>query len=300
MGASIYLGKVLSAGTKGCNIIVPTTAPFTGLLDTYPNAAAAYSLRKLRSAYSGSAIRVRRSSDNAEQNIGFVNNVLDTASLLTFCGAGNGFVTTWYDQSGNSYNVINSSAIGQPQIVSSGVVITKNSKPTTNFTTSNELLSPLNFNLSFFNASMFAIIQGNTGATEVLPFGFGKALNVARIRSMYKPLNNSFSFAGWGADYASSINFASDTQINQYSIINTGTTPASPRGITMYKNSTSESGNTNADLLQVDNGSFIINGLSGYNFRGNMHFSEGIFYTTNKTPDASGIQLNQKTFYGTP
>jgi hypothetical protein len=26
MGASIYLGKVLSAGTKGCNIIVPTTA----------------------------------------------------------------------------------------------------------------------------------------------------------------------------------------------------------------------------------------------------------------------------------
>ena len=26
MGASIYLGKVLSAGTKGCNIIVPTTS----------------------------------------------------------------------------------------------------------------------------------------------------------------------------------------------------------------------------------------------------------------------------------
>ena len=32
------------------------------LLDTYPNAAVAYSLRKLRTAYSGSAIRVRRSS----------------------------------------------------------------------------------------------------------------------------------------------------------------------------------------------------------------------------------------------
>ena len=44
---------------------------FVGLLDTYPNAAAAYSVRKLRTAYTGSAIRVRRSSDNAEQNIGF-------------------------------------------------------------------------------------------------------------------------------------------------------------------------------------------------------------------------------------
>ena len=41
------------------------------LLDTYSGSAVAYSLRKLSLAYSGSAIRVRRSSDNAEQNIGF-------------------------------------------------------------------------------------------------------------------------------------------------------------------------------------------------------------------------------------
>jgi type III restriction enzyme len=41
------------------------------LLDQYSGAAAAYSLRKLSTSYSGSAIRVRRSSDNAEQNIGF-------------------------------------------------------------------------------------------------------------------------------------------------------------------------------------------------------------------------------------
>jgi len=44
---------------------------FVGLLDTYPDAAAAYSLRKLRADYSGSAVRVRRSSDNTEQDIGF-------------------------------------------------------------------------------------------------------------------------------------------------------------------------------------------------------------------------------------
>lgn len=56
------------------------------LLDSYPNAAVAYSLRKLRSAYTGSAIRVRRSVDNVEQDFGFVNNVLDTDSLLDFVG----------------------------------------------------------------------------------------------------------------------------------------------------------------------------------------------------------------------
>jgi hypothetical protein len=94
------------------------------LLDLYPSASVAYSLRKLRTAYSGSAIRVRRSSDNTEQDIGFVGNNLDTASLLTFCGAGNGFVTTWYDQSTNGNNATQATAGNQAQIVSSGAVIT--------------------------------------------------------------------------------------------------------------------------------------------------------------------------------
>jgi hypothetical protein len=106
---------------------MPKAVPL--LLDLYPSAAVAYSLRKLRTAYSGNAIRVRRSSDNTEQNIGFVDNVLDTASLLTFVGANNGFVTTWYDQSGNARNATNATAAGQPRIVNAGVLDTLNSKP---------------------------------------------------------------------------------------------------------------------------------------------------------------------------
>ena len=56
------------------------------LLDLYPSAAVAYSLRKLRTAYTGAAIRVRRSSDNAEQDINFVGGNLDTASMINFVG----------------------------------------------------------------------------------------------------------------------------------------------------------------------------------------------------------------------
>ena len=57
----------------------------TPLLDTYSGAAAAYSLRLLDSTYTGSAIRVRRSSDNTEQDIGFnVFGELDTVSLGGF------------------------------------------------------------------------------------------------------------------------------------------------------------------------------------------------------------------------
>jgi hypothetical protein len=92
------------------------------LLDDYPNAAAAYSLRKLDKDYTGSAIRVRRSNDNSEQDIGFVGNDLDTASLKTFVGANSGFVTTWYDQSGNARNATQTTAANQPRVVNAGTI----------------------------------------------------------------------------------------------------------------------------------------------------------------------------------
>ena len=105
----------------------------TPLLDTYTGAAACYSLRLMRTAYTGSAIRVRRSSDSTEQDIGFnVFGELDTVSLLDFVGTGgtdNGYVKTWYDQSGNSNDATQTTTANQPQIVSSGAVIVKNGKP---------------------------------------------------------------------------------------------------------------------------------------------------------------------------
>ena len=106
----------------------------TPLLDTYSGAAAAYSLRLLDSSYVGSAIRVRRSSDNTEQDIGFnVFGELDTVSLLAFAGTGDAFVKTWYDQSGNSNDATQTATGSQPQIVSSGAVIVENGKPAVEF-----------------------------------------------------------------------------------------------------------------------------------------------------------------------
>jgi hypothetical protein len=46
------------------------------------SSAAAYSLRKLRQLYSGSAIRIRRSSDNAEQDIGFASTTQTRTNLM--------------------------------------------------------------------------------------------------------------------------------------------------------------------------------------------------------------------------
>lgn len=100
------------------------------LLDTYPGAVAAYSLRKLRTAYSGSAIRVRESGGDTEEDIGFdANGDLDESALTTHCGANDGFVVKWYDQSSNSVDVSNSTSSQQPQIVTAGTIIKENLKP---------------------------------------------------------------------------------------------------------------------------------------------------------------------------
>ena len=92
---------------------------FVGALDAYlTNLLAVYSINdKLVASYSGSAVRVRRSSDNTLTDIGFLGNGdFDVASYLAFIGAGNGFAHTIYDQSGNGRHQVQASAAAQPQI----------------------------------------------------------------------------------------------------------------------------------------------------------------------------------------
>jgi hypothetical protein len=101
---------------------------FEGILNQFPGASLGLSLDKLDKNYTGFAIKVRRSSDNAEQDIGFSNDVLDTASLLDFVGSGNGFVSIIYDQVGSNNMFQNLDSL-QGQIVFNGSVILEGGKP---------------------------------------------------------------------------------------------------------------------------------------------------------------------------
>jgi len=111
----ILLGIVLFTDT-----IAQNTLDKAGL-DAAAPAATAYSLRLLSSSYTGAAIQVRRSSDNATQDIGFtVAGNLDEAALLAFAAGGDVFVSTWYDQSGNARNMEKADVNYQPQIAFAG------------------------------------------------------------------------------------------------------------------------------------------------------------------------------------
>jgi hypothetical protein len=120
-------------------LITPTGPASLGLLDQYGGAAAAYSLRNLSIYNTSPVVRVRRSSDNTEQD--FTATQVTDGTLTTFCGAGDGFVRTWYDQSGNGRDAKQPVTTSQPKIVSSGALVTDNSLPTLNFNGTSNVLS---------------------------------------------------------------------------------------------------------------------------------------------------------------
>ena len=273
----------VGSATADSNTVVPVSA-FTGLLDTYSGATAAYSLRQLSSTYTGNCIRVRRSSDNAEQNIGFVSNVLDTASLLTFCGAGNGFVTTWYDQSGNANNATNSTAIAQPQIVSSGAMILINGKPSVQFDGSNDQLNLVTpFTADVSNYSSFV---GKRAASGRSLFALAGGDAVRYWLGLHSD-NIYYLLAKPSGTYLQSS--ATDTTTNQLLI--TGQNNAGTMAI--FKNGGTIT-TTNPGLGYVP----IVNSIGKY--AGSWTYSniqETIFYNTNQSTNRTGIESNINTFY---
>ena len=76
---------------------------FSGLLDDYSGAAAAYSLRRLSSTYTGPAIRVvKHDVGYPEMDIPFEDDgTLSVVLLEAFADGYDATVKVWYDQSGS-------------------------------------------------------------------------------------------------------------------------------------------------------------------------------------------------------
>lgn len=109
------------------------TSGSTLLLDSgsiTTSAAFAFSLRKLKTGVTA-AIRVQRSSDSTQQDIGFDGSGnLDTATMLAWVGAGNtGYVMKLYDQSGNGKDATAASTALAPVIVNAGTLVVEGSLP---------------------------------------------------------------------------------------------------------------------------------------------------------------------------
>jgi hypothetical protein len=256
---------------------------FIGILDLYPNAAIAYSLRKLRSAYTGSAIRVRRSSDNAESDIGFTSGGdLDTAALTSFCGSGNGFVTTWYEQSGNGVNFTQTTAGSQPQIVSSGTILTQSGKPSMSFNGSTHNFDCASTTISTGDSSLFITYRQNAEAQS----------NILSLQN-----GSSYPFLNYSATiyYATILTSIGGSALGDGNFglvtinLQVGTTQ------TFYKNNT-----LIFTKATPTAGAQTFNKLCGTPFGppGAQNHSEIIAYPTNQIANRNAINTNIITYYG--
>jgi hypothetical protein len=98
---------------------------FVGILDQLSIAAvfAGSAARRLSVDYVGPLLRVRRSSDSAETNIGCNDsNILDESVLTSHTGANSGFIVTMFGQSAAGNNLTQATPANQPRIVDSGVI----------------------------------------------------------------------------------------------------------------------------------------------------------------------------------
>ena len=123
-------------------------------------------------------MRIRRFSDNAEQDINFDSNGdLDTAAITSFVGANSASVVTWYEQSGqvSDWNLVQATTSRQPRITdSSGNIFTVNGKPAIDDTNSGQ--ARMSFDTTFGQAPSaisqpfhtFSVVQYPNTADRIL------------------------------------------------------------------------------------------------------------------------------------
>jgi len=306
-----FNASLLATGTTTADLTV--NAPSASLLlDLYPSAAVAYSLRKLRNAYTGSAIRVRRSSDNTEQNIGFIGNDLDTTALLAFCGAGNGFVTTWYDQSGSAQNATMSTQANQPQIVSSGVVVTQNGKPTLQYDGTNDGLNATVTGINNTTAlCLFYAYSSNLAAaanTNTAILWYNGDANITNLRGHFSStglITNEYVALDTRKTASGSSRIGSSSYRRNANLLVIENTFHLTTGTSFQQNNN----NINFDLLyetilsenltpSVYNTSTKLNiGFLDVGIFANQKISEFIVYLSNQTTNRSNINGNINTHY---
>jgi hypothetical protein len=300
-----------------------------GLLETYSGAAAAYSLRKLRTGYYGAAIRVRRSSDNGEQDITFkADGTLDTTSLLAFVGSGDGFVTTWYDQSGNGLHFAQSTAANQPSIVINSAVVLTFGEPAVRFNSVNKNYLEIPSSTSSFNflhngtdstiisvARYFFTTNPISDSVLISNGGGGSATVGTWVGfSDTSPNNNAFGVyitrgvggIGDGATHTAQ-SIVSDTALpftkqNLHFVNINASAAAIDRIKVQYDNNTIAKNNIRSNTPSTANstnnmmmGVYVQGGVKYHALEGDVQ--ELIIYNSNQDANRTGIKTNINSFY---
>jgi hypothetical protein len=275
------------------------------LLDAYGGAAAAYSLRRLNSLYTGPLVKIRRDSDNVEVNVypdfegnfslnSIVTNVDETtsgssqvgfsyttpyATLAQFVkGNPNCFVVEWKDQSGNGNHATQTTGTDQPKIYDGTTgVATQNGKPSISTLTGQGLTFTA---ISLNDLSTFII--GNTPSNAVMLYG-----NANATRLFFPSTNYIMSYSGiTNGEYTAP---AIDTSNSHLRTL-------------LREDGVSESvyydGSQLTQIVQGGSGQINVDSLGPIRpGDANRVFQEIIIYTSDQSTNRTNIEDNINTFY---
>ena len=280
---------------KRSQYVFPKPTPY--LLDTYEGAAAAYSLRRLRSSYTGPAVRVRRDSNNDELDIYFNRDgSLDTATLEAFCAGTDGFVKVWYDQGqeGNDAEQTNTSL--QPKIYDSSAGVIENGsagneKPAMEFDGTSQRLTNASEIMTGSSLCLIGVMQSD--ATTGLRMWVDQS-GSNQGGALYQDGSNYDAFARFGGTYIglSNIVFANTSHALFFANWVSGNSKAHINATQVDSSTSSFSGSGNTGVQ------FWIGNDSDVSSRAaDGKLQEIIVYTTDQSSNRTGIETNINEHY---
>lgn len=266
--------------------LVETPSGALFILDLVPGAAFAYSLRKL-SSLSTRSIRIRRASDGSELDVGFSGTGLDINTVNTFCSGTNGFVTTWYDQSGNNNHVLQGALTSQPQIFGPTQIFRINNLPYIFTDGSNDQLRTLN-NFSYNDATMIIV-----AAQFAEPDAYGRFIDNKFDTGFWFGRDNGTNAINGGfiqptVPYGNIFAVSNDTLFTLFAHRTGATTTSIFNNFGTASRVTSASTTTPAPVT-------IGRGFDSS--PGKKYHLEYIFYTSNKSANISTINQNINNYY---
>jgi len=311
MNGGLGLGMSLGKENQQAAVIMAgggATESLLQLLSANVSADARYLFsvsRVINDNYNGALIRVRRTSDNTEQDINALNGELDTASLLTFTGTtgtDNGRITTIYNQTDfvGLPNLVQNASSSQPYIVDAGaLILSTNGKALGRVKGANDMLlftpiisgnnSALAVNLAVTNAANEQQIftqASNSGDFKSAAVAAQGMSNLAHLRNRNAALANIYNEIAM-----------SNTNLNSYAfnIKNAGATG----GDEIYLNAAAGNDSvTNARGSTANNNFYLFSNIGTYYLTGTFAEVIGIFNYNFSAGDISTISTNQNNFFG--